>query len=481
MKRGLWILCLGIAACIAAAGERPPDIFATNAVVLFQGDSITHGGRGGDLNHYLGHGYQAIVAQRYLGYRPDLKLEFLNRAVSGDTTVKLLARWEKDAIDIAVTERGYAGAFGCPDGPVVRHPDVLSLLVGVNDLHSLKLAPEAFRSNFVALVTRSLAANPKLKIVLGEPFLVPQSPDPLMAQYQAIAAETAARFNAPLVKYQRLFNEEFPPLNANPRYWSWDGVHPSYAAHIRMADEWIRAVAAFRQPCTNTALVARGKLENDSYDWYARHAKILSRQAAVNPEVVFIGDSITHFWAGRDSVGEAAESTPHWHAAFGGLRVLNMGFGWDRTQNVLWRLDHGEMDGLAPRLVVIHIGTNNIGGSRNARANSPAEIADAIREICQRVHSKSPRSSIVLMGIFPRGEKPDDFWRGQAAAANEILKTFPAALPYVTYLDIGPKLVQADGTISRATMGDFCHPTPAGYAVWADALKPFLGQPKTGD
>ena len=86
--------------------------------------------------------------------------------------------------------------------------------------------------------------------------------------------------------------------------------------------------------------------------------------------------------------------------------MLNLGFGWDRTQNVLWRLDHGELDGLHPRVVVVHIGTNNTSPTDHARQNTPAEIVAGLKEICGRIRSKIPRTKIVLMAIFPREKDP---------------------------------------------------------------------------
>ena len=89
----------------------PEGVFKDGSVILFIGDSITHGGRHGDMNHYLGHGYQAEVAARYLGYRPNKGLCFLNRALSGDTTEKLLKRWENDVFNLKFGEKGWQSPF----------------------------------------------------------------------------------------------------------------------------------------------------------------------------------------------------------------------------------------------------------------------------------------------------------------------------------------------------------------------------------
>ncbi|NLF71877.1 MAG: acetylhydrolase [Candidatus Anammoximicrobium sp.] len=222
----------------------------------------------------------------------------------------------------------------------------------------------------------------------------------------------------------------------------------------------------------NTALAPVPKLENDCYDWYARHAEVLKVKNQLAPEVVLIGDSITHFWAGppRAPIQNGPQA---WQTLFGERRVLNLGFGWDRTQNVLWRLDHGEFDGLHPRWVIINIGTNNFSTTANARANTPAQVAEGIRAICLRVRSKSPESRLIVMGVLPRGAKASDPFRSKIGELNKLASEL-GQVPGITFLDIGEKFLQPDGELPRSLMNDFCHPTEAGYAIWAAALAPLL-------
>jgi lysophospholipase L1-like esterase len=153
--------------------------------------------------------------------------------------------------------------------------------------------------------------------------------------------------------------------------------------------------------------------------------------------------------------------------------VLNLGFGWDRTQNVLKRIELGELDGLAPKAVVIHIGTNNLAGTKNARENTPAEIAEAIGVIVDKVEAKCPQSQVIVMKVFPRGEKPDNSFRAKIAAINEGL-TKLGGKPRVTVLDLTSKFTNEDGTISKDVMSDFLHPAAKGYALWAEALSAVL-------
>ena len=222
----------------------------------------------------------------------------------------------------------------------------------------------------------------------------------------------------------------------------------------------------------NNAIIPSGRLEKDFYDWDQRHAAVLAVKDKVNPDYVLIGDSITHLWAGEPNEPKGNRGADSWKALFG-ERALNLGFGWDRTQNVLWRIEHGELDGLHPKGIVIHIGTNNLAGTANARASSPQEIAEAIGLIVDRVKAKCPDAKIVLMAVFPRGEKPSDPKREQIAAINKLIAPL-GAKSGVTFLDITSKLTNPDGTISREMMGDFLHPAARGYAVWADALREIL-------
>ena len=223
----------------------------------------------------------------------------------------------------------------------------------------------------------------------------------------------------------------------------------------------------------NTAIVPAGKLENDFYDWQKRHDAVMAIKDALKPEIVFLGDSITHLWAGEPNEPRGNVGVESMKTLSNGGAVLNLGFGWDRTQNVLKRIELGEIDGISPKAVIIHIGTNNLAGTNNARANTPAEIAEAIGMIVDRVREKCPVAKIVLMAVFPRGEKADDGNRAKIAQINERIVNL-GSKPGVVILDITAKLTNADGSISREVMPDFLHPGARGYAIWAEALRPLL-------
>jgi dienelactone hydrolase/lysophospholipase L1-like esterase len=229
-------------------------------------------------------------------------------------------------------------------------------------------------------------------------------------------------------------------------------------------------------PGENTACLPHDKLENDFYEWFPRHEAVLAARARLSPEVVLIGDSITHLWGGEPREPKGNRGAAVWDALFAGHPALNLGFGWDRTQNVLWRLDHGELLGLRPKTIVIHIGTNNLAGTANARENTPAEIAEGIQAVVERAKAQCPAARIILMAVFPRGETPDNPARAKVAAINALLPAV-AKTSGVTLLDIGGKFLDASGKISPEIMPDFLHPAAKGYAIWAEALKPLLESP----
>jgi lysophospholipase L1-like esterase len=232
----------------------------------------------------------------------------------------------------------------------------------------------------------------------------------------------------------------------------------------------------------NSAIVPATKLENDFYDWWARHSEVLQIKDSVNPEIVLIGNSITHFWGGvpkmKNSDGSARKPNgpDTWASLFGNYRVLNLGFGWDRTQNVLWRLDHGELNGLQPRIVVLLIGSNNTSQTLNARMNTATEIVEGIDAICCRIRSKVPATKIILMAILPREESPVDPRRIMINEINSKLESY-AAEKKLTFVNIGPKMLTPDGTLTKDIAGDFCHPTEKGYQIWADAIRPLISEP----
>jgi lysophospholipase L1-like esterase len=201
------------------------------------------------------------------------------------------------------------------------------------------------------------------------------------------------------------------------------------------------------------------------YDWAARHAAVVSLVRERKPGLVFIGDSITHFFGGEPRA-PIARGEEVWQKSYTRRNAVNLGFGWDRTENVLWRLQHGELDGASPTAAVVLIGTNNLD------VNTPDEIADGIRAICSVLHRRLPQTKILLLGLLPRSATPDAR-RARLAEVNARISRLDGQQG-VTYLDLGAKFLNPDGSIPQALMDDYLHPTAKGYAVFADAIEPTL-------
>jgi lysophospholipase L1-like esterase len=215
------------------------------------------------------------------------------------------------------------------------------------------------------------------------------------------------------------------------------------------------AVAAY----TNSAIVPAPRPDERSH---ARTELVLQR-AKDNPgpcDVIFIGDSITHAW---DTVGKNV-----WNKYYGDRKALNFGVGGDRTQHVLWRFEHGQLDGLKPKVSVVMIGTNN----SNRDDNSEAEILEGVTAVVNQIRQRLPETKVLLLGIFPRS-KTFSAQRGKILQVNQALEKL-ADNKSVYYLDFGSQMIEADGSISTGMMGDALHPGERGYELWAAAIEPKL-------
>jgi lysophospholipase L1-like esterase len=207
--------------------------FSKGSRLLFQGDSITDmkwGRNQQDRNHYLGHSYVYLIAARLGVDMPEAQLDVYNRGISGNTVANLKARWQKDAIDLK--------------------PDLLSILIGTNDV-GRGVMPEAFETDFRFILDQSLKANPKLKLVLLDPFVLKcgrlfdenawNSRRTATDKMGAVVTQLAKDYNTVHIRTQEIFDAA--TKIAPPEHWIWDGVHPLPQGHELIARNWIQEVS----------------------------------------------------------------------------------------------------------------------------------------------------------------------------------------------------------------------------------------------
>ena len=196
--------------------------------------------------------------------------------------------------------------------------------------------------------------------------------------------------------------------------------------------------------------------------WVKRHEGFVAIAKKGDVDVLLLGDSITDAWRGG-----AAKKT--WEKVFVPLKSANFGIGGDRTQHVLWRIQNGELDGINPKVVMLMIGTNNSG------QDSAEQIAEGVTAIVKTLREKLPSTKILLLAVFPRGEKADHPQRLKLIEVNKQISKLDDG-KQVRYLDIGQKFLREDGVLTKDIMPDFLHLSDRGYEIWGEAVAPVLNE-----
>ena len=195
--------------------------------------------------------------------------------------------------------------------------------------------------------------------------------------------------------------------------------------------------------------------------WRERDAAMTAKAKSGDFDLAFIGDSITQGWEGR---GKSV-----WQKYYDKRNAINLGIGGDRTEHVIWRLTHGNLGKIKPKVAVVMIGTNNTGHF----LQDPGEVAMGVKRILEILQERLPETQIVLHGIFPRGSGPLDEKRLNNIAINQKIRRY-ADGDRIRFLEVGDQFLQADGTISKEIMPDQLHLSTEGYQRWANALEPTL-------
>jgi lysophospholipase L1-like esterase len=198
--------------------------------------------------------------------------------------------------------------------------------------------------------------------------------------------------------------------------------------------------------------------------WLPRHLQKLAEvKSNKNTQVIFIGDSITHGWEN--------DGFNVWNKNYKKYDAIDLGFSGDRTENILWRLQNGEVDGINPKVAVLMFGTNNTG----QRMEDPKTTALGIKRNIEELQQRLPNTKILLLAVFPRDEKPDGQMRQVNNVLNTIISDF-ADNKKIFYLDINKSFLDESGILPKDIMPDFLHPNEQGYEIWAKAMAPTLNR-----
>jgi len=207
--------------------------------------------------------------------------------------------------------------------------------------------------------------------------------------------------------------------------------------------------------------------------WMKRHQTMVDRIAQGNVDLLMIGDSIT---AGWEKSGKTV-----WDKYYASRNAVNLGIGGDRTEHVLWRLENGEIENIHPKLAVLLIGTNNSGGEQY----SAEQIADGIKAIVCTLRAKLPKTKVLILAIFPRGdvvqraEKENNATPNAQWAKNDRASQIASQVAdgkMIFFLDINKALLNEQGELTREVMPDLLHPKEKGYQLWAEAMEPTIAK-----
>ncbi|GAA4463237.1 SGNH/GDSL hydrolase family protein [Nibrella saemangeumensis] len=246
-----------------------------------------------------------------------------------------------------------------------------------------------------------------------------------------------------------------------------DGTHPNDLGMMRYAEAYetkIREILQQSAGALKTQIPTRQNREPGSYNWEERHNDILKLNLTEPTRIMFLGNSITHNWGGKPVNSNRIAGADSWQKYLAPFQVRNFGFGWDRIENVLWRVYHDELDGISPEQVLINIGTNNL------HLNTDEEIVQGLKHLVQAIRLRQPKARLTLLGIYPRREQ-----EARVSGLNSGIQAL-ARSEDIGYQDVGKLLLLANGKINEKFFSDGLHPNAAGYEVLGKELVSLLKQ-----
>ena len=393
--------------------------------VLMVGDSITHGWEGSG----------AGVWEKFYGNR-----KVMNFGIGGDRTGHVLWRIENSPMDKI-------------------SPKLAVVMIGTNNVGHGSSTPEQTVEGIVMIVDRLKALYPEAKILLLSVFPRGATPgDKLRVAVNKINEGLVPIYgdgqveNVKLLDIGSLFltGDGILPAELMP-----DFLHPNAAGYLL----WASAIEPYVVEALGEAPAAVQESSNMNIDWWKeRFEKNCERFKEGNVDLMMVGDSITHGW---DGAGAAV-----WEKYYGDKNAINMGFGGDRTQQVLWRLNNMPLENVHPKGACLLIGINNLGcGER------PQDIALGIRAVVLDLREKFPETKITVLKVFPWGRYGNqDKDQAPVDELNKMVAPMLLGIDNVRIVDLTEKFFDAEGKLTKEVMPDLLHPNAFGYEIWGNAL-----------
>ena len=436
-------ICVFVAAVlIVTTSVRASDVmpaFPPGSRIIFQGDEITSVDRWPfglwrptpEFNHNFGQDYVCLIASKYGKLYPTNQVVFLNQGVGGNTVTDLAARWQKDTID--------------------AHPDLLSILVGVNDKESI----EEFTQKYDKLLADTVAALPNAHLFLCEPFMLP-SPDSAVAAQINVVAQLGAKYHATVVHLQRAFEDAFKRYG-DAKFWLSDGRRPTAAGDQILADEWVRTAVAFYNQKANinpeiktTKSLARAVDELPVFP--------------VGSRILFQGDSITD-GRGDRSIPFGQSYTYFIAAKYSALyperkvTFINHGISGNKVSDLAARWQKDTLD-VHPDLLSIFVGVNDGNNVQELEQSYDKLLADTIAAL--------PHTQIVLCEMIARPFSDPDrktVWTARTKLVARLGAKYH--LPVAHFQQAMNEAYQRYGE-NTYWIWDGVHPTAFGQQILAD-------------
>ncbi|WDE97599.1 GDSL-type esterase/lipase family protein [Lentisphaera profundi] len=340
-------------------------------------------------------------------------------------------------------------------------PKVISLMIGTNN--SNHFSPEDTLLGIQKIISGLRLRLPQTKILLSS--ILPRGVQELDQKNRTVNNSLASLADNESVFFLDVYNQFLGADDKlNMELYYRDGVHLSdqgYFVWANAMENFISKELGDKAKDQEPVSAIIPSMQNGD-----RHKQKVKEARESNHDLLFIGDSITHFYDREGNFG-----VPVWNKYYKHRNAMNLGFGGNTTAHVLWRLQNGQIDAQSPKVCVLMIGTNNT----HVRKDKAENTFKGIEKIVELLKKKLPKSKILVLSIFPRGADPSDPLRQENEKVNAMLPLLEDNKT-IFHLDINQAFLDKKGHLSREFMPDLLHPNTKGYEIWAQAMEPTLSQ-----